>query len=1132
MDDGVYIVNQNHEIEYINPVIERDFGKIEGRKCYEYLHCEPDVCSWCSIKDVFKGKSVKWEQYFDRTGKTYDLFNTPLINTDGSISALQIFHDITDRKKAEEKLKRQAALLDISYEAIFSWSLKEGILSWNNGAEKLYGYNNEESIGSISHELLKTRHPLEFNEFIENLIEKQIWTGELIHTTKDGKKIIVESRQQLIQDSSGKKIVIETNRDITERKKVETQKQELLERVQLSAEELEVSNEELQSITEELQAANEELQQQRNHLTYMNKALKESKEKYSLLFDKTTIPAALLSLPEAVIVDANDALEKLTGYTKQEMLGKTAPEIGVAKHEELERSISLFEKEGSLHNNETYLFTKSGEERVVIINTNPLKLSGQLYAVSTIQDITKRKRAEETLLRSEDQFKVLIRNLHSGIALIDDVGKFKIVNPSFMRMFNLDPKLDILNVNSQDWSQWKVQDEDKNLLHVDDHPVRKVAITGKPVKNQLVGVQNPGMDKLTWMMISAEPMPNNDGSGNMVICTYHDITERKKIEEEIQTNLKILNGINQIFEESLTCKTVENVVNKCLEVAEDLTDSEFSFIGEINENGRLDDRAISIQGWEACTASPERSGELLKDMEIVSYWGRTIKEEKSQIVNNPDSDPDSQGLPPGHPPINSFLGVPLKQGNETIGMIALANKKGGYTKDDAKNVEKLSFSFVESLMRKKAEINERKLLKQVQKFAEELELSNEKLQVSNEELQATTEEIQVANKKLLQQKNELKKAGDNLEEQVKERTEELERAYKSLKLANNYNRNLIETSLDPFVTIGPNGKITDVNTSTEQITGYSRDELIGTYFSNYFTEPRKAELGYQKAFKEGEVRDYELKIQHVNGHVTPVLYHASVYKDDDGEVIGIFASARDITDIKELIEDLKRSNRELQSFAHITSHDLQEPLRTIASFTQLLQRRYEGKFDSDADEFMDYVVNASARMKGMIQGLLEYSRIGAQGENFKAANIEEVLKNVLLNLRATINENNAVVTHEPLPTVIADKWQLNRLLQNIISNAIKFKKPDVPPKIHISAVNDEENNRYIFEVSDNGIGMEQQYVDQIFEIFKRLHSIDEYEGTGIGLAVVKRIVEHHGGNIWVESEIGIGSTFYFTLPKP
>jgi light-regulated signal transduction histidine kinase (bacteriophytochrome) len=292
-------------------------------------------------------------------------------------------------------------------------------------------------------------------------------------------------------------------------------------------------------------------------------------------------------------------------------------------------------------------------------------------------------------------------------------------------------------------------------------------------------------------------------------------------------------------------------------------------------------------------------------------------------------------------------------------------------------------------------------------------------------------------------------------------------------------------------------------------------------------------------FREGEVRDYELEIRHRNGHVTPVLYHASVYRDESGEAIGIFAAVRDITDIKhaekslkDLIMELERSNKELQSFAYITSHDLQEPLRTIASFTQLLQRRYEGKLDSDADEFMDYVVNASSRMKEMIHGLLEYSRVGTQGEDFQPTNVEKVLENVLSNLRVTINENDAVITHDNLPTVIADKRQLNQLFQNIVSNAIKFKKKDEPPKIHISSRNDEEKGEYVFSVSDNGIGMEEQYKHKIFEVFKRLHTINEYNGTGIGLAIAKRIIEMHNGRIWVESELGYGSTFYFTLPKP
>ncbi|HML06311.1 MAG TPA: ATP-binding protein, partial [Methanobacterium sp.] len=254
---------------------------------------------------------------------------------------------------------------------------------------------------------------------------------------------------------------------------------------------------------------------------------------------------------------------------------------------------------------------------------------------------------------------------------------------------------------------------------------------------------------------------------------------------------------------------------------------------------------------------------------------------------------------------------------------------------------------------------------------------------------------------------------------------------------------------------------------------------------------------------------------------------------------GISLISRDITDRKKAeeklhktIKELERSNYELQQFAYITSHDLQEPLRTIASFTQLLERRYKNKLDKDADEFIDFVVDAAVRMKEMIQDLLNYSRIGSNYGELKLINANIALNNAIHNLKSSIGENNAVITHDPLPTVTADKGLLTQLFQNLIGNAIKFRKRDVPPRIHISASLDEKNNEYIFKVSDNGIGMEEQYTDKIFEVFKRLHTMDEYRGTGIGLAISKKIVERHSGRIWVESILGKGSTFYFTLAKP
>jgi PAS domain S-box-containing protein len=234
--------------------------------------------------------------------------------------------------------------------------------------------------------------------------------------------------------------------------------------------------------------------------------------------------------------------------------------------------------------------------------------------------------------------------------------------------------------------------------------------------------------------------------------------------------------------------------------------------------------------------------------------------------------------------------------------------------------------------------------------------------------------------------------------------------------------------------------------------------------------------------------------------------------------------------LEETIGDLKRSNEELQRFAYVASHDLQEPLRTIASFTQLLERRYKGKFDSDADEFMDYIVEAALRMKEQIKGLLEYSRISTKESEFKHVNSEFILNQAIDNLQFAIKENNAEITYGPLPVLMCDAGQLQRVFQNLISNAIKFKKEMMPPEIHISAKKDDKNREHIFSVLDNGIGIEKQYMKRIFVIFQRLHTMDEYHGTGIGLSIVKRIIERHGGRIWVESEFGKGSAFYFTIP--
>ena len=272
-----------------------------------------------------------------------------------------------------------------------------------------------------------------------------------------------------------------------------------------------------------------------------------------------------------------------------------------------------------------------------------------------------------------------------------------------------------------------------------------------------------------------------------------------------------------------------------------------------------------------------------------------------------------------------------------------------------------------------------------------------------------------------------------------------------------------------------------------------------------------------------------------NGSMNYISTKASIDRNQDGNPIRMSGVCFDITDMKKgaertlfrLNEDLLRSNRELEQFAYVASHDLQEPLRMVSSFTQLLALKYQDKLDSDAREYINYAVDGAVRMQNLINDLLEFSRIETKGKILQPADMNNPLRQAVNNLKIIIREKDAQVSSDDLPVLIADESQIVQLFQNLIGNALKFCKTS--PRIHVSA--SEEADHFRFVVEDNGIGIEEQYFSKIFRIFQRLMPKTQYEGTGIGLAICKRIVERHGGKIWVESEPESGSRFFFTIPK-
>jgi PAS domain S-box-containing protein len=353
-------------------------------------------------------------------------------------------------------------------------------------------------------------------------------------------------------------------------------------------------------------------------------------------------------------------------------------------------------------------------------------------------------------------------------------------------------------------------------------------------------------------------------------------------------------------------------------------------------------------------------------------------------------------------------------------------------------------------------------------------------------------------------------------------------------------RALMEAAPDAMMVVNAGGEIVLLNAQAEKQFGYSRHELVGQQVKNIIPEGFAERLiadgtrSAAEALAQQIGTGIELSGRRKDGSEFPIEIMLSPLESAEG--ILVTAAIRDVSMRKKseehlvkAVAELKRSNDELQQFAYVASHDLQEPLRMVASYTQLIAKRYKGSLDSDADEFIGFAVDGCNRMQGLIQDLLAYSRAGTNGKALCEASAENALQVALTNLRITIEQSGAVISHDSLPVIRMDETQLTQVFQNLVGNAIKYRSTE-DPRIHVSATT-HDAGEWIFSVRDNGLGIAPQYFERIFVLFQRLHGRNEFEGTGIGLAICKKVLERMGGRIWVESQPEKGSTFFFALPK-
>jgi PAS domain S-box-containing protein len=760
--------------------------------------------------------------------------------------------------------------------------------------------------------------------------------------------------------------------------------------------------------------------------------------------------------------------------------------------------------------------------------------------LESFEDITQRKIAEKDLQESEEKFRSLVENLNVGVYrnTIDPGGYFIQVNPAFARMFGYDSISEIMEIKVMDFYQ--------------DPHLRKLFLKDLNQKGSIIDRElhlKKKDNSPIWVSVSAQAHYDVNGSIDWIDGIIEDINHRKLAEKILQKSEKRYRSIVENINDGFCIHDLDGNIYGCNEnFAQMLGSTQEKIVGT-----NLDYFSSREMMLEKVDVMKE-----LKNKGIVEFDADFKREDgtecyysiKSSIVSH-----EKGGR------VHSFLRDVTKRREmeETLHQSEIKAQKRLAEIEAIYNSAPIGLCVLDRDLHfvrindRMAEINGFSIKEHMGKSIDEIvpDLAEQSKKVAKEifktgkivmgrEFNGITAAQPGVLRTWIEQWYPLKDSSNQvigINVAALEITE-IKKAETALKKSEEKLRLAIEGAGAGMWFWDLKNDMIEWTEEYKHIFGINSDH--DTSFSTILNvvhpdDQEKVEKAIKKTLQYGEDFKVEMRIIWKDQTVHWAYSLGKLLYDLHGrpkEIIGIAINTTPSRiaeqELQETLRQLKRSNAELEQFAYVASHDLQEPLRMITSFLQLLQRRYEHQLDSDANEFIQFAVDGAARMQELVNDLLAYSRIERKTGKFEDVDTEDILKQITFDSRLLIEENNADISYDNLPVVHADYPQMVQVFQNLISNSIKYNDQE-HPKIHISA--EKNDNDWLFKVEDNGIGIDPKHGERVFKIFQRLHARDEYNGTGIGLAIVKRIIERHGGVIWYDSQPGQGSTFYFNIPQ-